>query len=139
MKILAKADILHLNAYGRPISGDVLLVEQHGTTPKYAKDIVMATWGHDGNFYENNAPLMPKSEPDYDFLSGSDMGALNDAIAIYKDKDVTEVEAINHAEPFWAGVKESGDEEVPVVDLLENGVNNKFFDYLQTFGPSIVF
>lgn len=139
MKILSKADIIHLNGYGRPVAGDVLLVETHGTTPKHAKDIVMATWGIGEDFFNNNEVLEAKGEPDYDMLSGTDMIALNDAIAIYKDKSPQEVETLNHSEPFWSDVKDKGLDVVPAEALLDGGENNQFYNYLASFGPSIVF
>ena len=138
-KVLSKADVIHLNEYGRSIAGDVLLVEQHGTTPKNAKDIIMANWGVGDDFYSFEGQLNIDTLPLLDYLSGGDMAALNEAINIFRDKSVKEAEEINHNEFFWKKVKDAELTEVPVEMMLKDGTDSKFYDFLVNFGPAIVY
>lgn len=138
-KVLSKADVIHLNEYGRSIAGDVLLVEKHGTTPKNAKDIIMANWGVDADFYSFKGQLSIDTLPLLDYLSGGDMAALNEAIDMFRDKSVEEAEEINHSEFFWKDVKDTELTEVPVEMMLKDGTDNKFYDFLVNFGPAIVY
>lgn len=139
MKILAVADKIMLNDSGRPVAGDVILSETHGMTPKYAKEIVVATWNCNPDFYHNNETLTIKAKPDMGFLAGADIAAIEQALQIYSGKDTTEVERINHEETAWLVSQADGLTEIPTEMLLEGGIDNKFYEELVDFGPAIVF
>ena len=85
-KVLYYADQSHLVKYGRSITGDTYVAMEHGPVPSRIYDIIKAVKGV-SFFSEEGAPykryftvdgyeVMPQSEADMDYLSGTDVREL---------------------------------------------------------------
>jgi len=92
LKVLYFADRLHLERYGRLIYGDSYVAMDKGPVPSAAYDMVKCARG-DGFYYlapeirealgVRDHILLPKREPDPEYLSASDIECLDQAVATY--------------------------------------------------------
>jgi uncharacterized phage-associated protein len=111
VKILYYADKFHLAGYGRLITGDYYVAMKDGPVPSAAYDIIKAVRG-DGlaNFKENPQEafrvddwmtIVPNREPNLDYLSESDVEALDKAIGKYSPMSFQELwDAVHEEEPY---------------------------------------
>lgn len=143
VKTMFYADKQHLNAYARPILGDLYIKMENGPVPSLVKDIIsfnsflpremknkikeaIETRGRNQN-------ITAKREPDYNEFSESDIECLNDAIAYCKNKTFKELKILTHSEVAWVEACMNGsmdyrllvDEDNPyhddiIADLEEN-------------------
>ena len=100
MKILYAAEKYHLNTYACPITGDRYIAMKFGTVPN---------WTYEATKYENtfgftkidNYTLKANREPDLDYLSESNVEALEYGFSEYAGLNFDEVLKKNHEEIAW--------------------------------------
>lgn len=110
LKALFEADKFHLNKHARPVTGDTYIRMPYGTVPSTVKNII------DGDFitlgflnigaapfkkFEKKHHLKANREPDMDYLSESDVEALDAGADKYLGLSFGEVHDLNHQEPCW--------------------------------------
>jgi hypothetical protein len=94
LKILYLADKLHLERYGRFISGDYYNALEDGATPMLSYDLIEYADGNKHQFFEagvrealqvgtdaSKHDLVPRRAPNLDALSESDVECLNEILA----------------------------------------------------------
>lgn len=110
LKVVFEADKIHLNQAGRPVTGDTYLKLEHGTVPhtvynEFFKfdEIALQIAGEDAFPYRKVAPYYYEAtrQADLDYLSKSDIRALNQGIEKYIDLPFGEVRELNHEERCW--------------------------------------
>ena len=105
LKVLYFADKLHLEKYGRQISGDSYVAMSHGPVPSgmYA----MIKFVRDDGFMASKLPLqesfavkgymvIPLRAPDTTLLSESDLECLDEAIEKYGKLSFSKLKALSH-------------------------------------------
>ena len=117
-KIFFYAEKWHLNRYGRPIIADTYIAMQRGPVPSTIKNYIDRKWnwvGKPDGFDEavqfddtaNYSKLYPgKRAPRLEFLSGSDIECLDEAIAFCSDKSFDELSVLTHEERAWLAAEE---------------------------------
>ncbi|PGH37961.1 MAG: hypothetical protein CRN43_18035 [Candidatus Nephrothrix sp. EaCA] len=141
-KILYFAEQKHLAKYGCPIIADRYIAMKNGPVPSKIYDFFKALRG-DGyaiseaeNFCKafeitNGYIVVGKEEPDFDYLSKSNIGCLEDAIRE------------NHALNFWQLSDKSHDEawenacrddEINYIDIAKaGGANDEMIKYINEY------
>ena len=115
VKTLYYADKIHLENYGRLITGDCYRAMEDGPVPSGAYDLIKRARG-DRQMYEariieahpeeviqikNNDDVSPLREPNFDVLSESDIECLNEAIGLYAHMDIAQLWRIVHEEEAY--------------------------------------
>ena len=125
MKILFAADKYHLNTSGRPVTGDKYVAMQFGTVPSWtysATKLCKPGIGFMRN--ENTLALEPGRVCDTDYLSGSDIEALEHGFNEYGKKNFAEVKRRNHREKAWRMARkrapENGAPEILFEDMIDS-------------------
>jgi len=98
-KMLFAAEKYHLNTYGRPITGDTYVAMKYGTVPDWLYSEASEQLGIGFARYENS--LFAERHPIMDFVSESDIEALEHGYKEYAGLSFGEVMAKNHKEPAW--------------------------------------
>lgn len=117
MKMLYLADKSHLAGYGRTISGDVYTAMKRGPVPERAYNLCKFVAGKRSSFdpmpnarellgMEGNSFVL-NAEPDLDELSRSDVAALDDAAAVYREGGWRAVFAESHDDAWSAAWQEA--------------------------------
>ncbi len=108
MKIFFEADKYHLNKYARPVTGDIYIAMAYGTVPSSIKDftdgseLALASMGiEEYPFLRNGHFVKMKRDPRMDFLSESDVEALDIGISQYGNLTFRQVNDKNHKEKAW--------------------------------------
>ncbi len=142
-KLLFLADKYHLVRYGRPILGDEYRALTYGPVPQITMDFLHAVVDPDskGGFVDrDNAKRLAgaltidrgykyprfsgKEQVNfYDFLSKSDLAALDHIISIYGKKSAIELSALTHAMPAYQKAWESRG--------MEAAVDMKYEDFFE--------
>lgn len=119
--LLYLADKLHLEEYGRTISGERYHAMEHGPVPSAVYDALKVLSGEDSYYHLNpkifrglsgrlrhlDGPNFEViSEPDLGPLSESDLEALDDVISEFGDARMDEIEHATH-DAAWTRVRES--------------------------------
>ena len=93
-KILYFADKKHIAQYGRPVIDDTYIAMEYGPVPSETYYAVKNPGGH----FEivNNYIIVPKSEPDIDEFSKTDLSCLNESIEENKFLSFTELADKSH-------------------------------------------
>lgn len=102
---------IHLAEHGSPIFDDNIAALQFGPVPSTIYDILKITRGdkrgfnfrHDKDLYKvadaitfSDEYFSAKEEPDTDYLSSSDIAALDKAISMVSQMDFSEIKSITH-------------------------------------------
>jgi len=121
-KILFAADKYHLNTYGRPITGDRYFAMEFGTVPSWLYDATKIERGI--GFSRNENSLVAERPPMMDYLSESDVEALNYGLSEYAGLGFGAVRNKNHKEPAWqknyALRGDSDSAPIPFEDIIED-------------------
>lgn len=117
MKMLYLADKMHLDRYGRFISGDSYVAMQQGPVPSFTYDMVKHVRGDDSRGtggdraiecigYElPSHRIVLKDRPDMEELSDSDIECLDEICAIYKGPGKWAVRDMSH-DDAWRNIWE---------------------------------
>ena len=115
-KLLYFADRLHLERYGRLISGDSYVAMKHGPVPSGTYDIMKAVRGDGACELASEAEkafgvrgsydVVPRRDPDADVFSESDIECLNESIKRYGNLSFKELTRLSHDEA-WDAVDEN--------------------------------
>ena len=121
-KILFSAEKYHLNNYGRPITGDKYMAMEFGTVPSWLYDATKIKRPGMGFIRDANS-LIAERTPMADYLSQSDLEALNHGLNEYAGLDFRSVKDKNHEEPAWKkNYNQRGDSDsapIPFEDIIE--------------------
>lgn len=121
-KILFSAEKYHLNKYGRPITGDKYMAMEHGTVPSWLYDTAKLRKQGVG-FYRDGNSLFAERTPFLEYLSKSDISALEHGLHDYAGLPFAEVRNKNHKEPAWVknyAQRGSADAApIPFEDMIE--------------------
>lgn len=109
LKIMFEADKTHLNLHGRPVTGDSYVKMEHGTVPSNIFDMFKGDPTALAELEIEEFPfekigqytLKAKRGPNLDYLSESDVEAINAGIDKYFGRKFGEVKDINHSEKCW--------------------------------------
>ncbi|MDR2579090.1 MAG: SocA family protein [Chitinispirillales bacterium] len=121
-KILFSAEKYHLNNYASPITGDSYVAMEFGTVPSWLYDASKIKRQGIGFFRDGNT-LFAERAPMLDYLSESDVEALNYGFSEYAGLDFKAVREKNHKEPAWEknyalrGYNDSA--PIPFEDIIE--------------------
>lgn len=144
-KILYFADRLHLDKYGRLITGDSYSAMKDGPVASNTYDIIKIARG-DGRFVPNgcNAEAIRQAlfvadlrgghrvralrEPDDDAFSDSDIACIDEALSLYGNLSFRQIREISH-DCVWESANENGD--IPLEVMAANCSDpEKLIDYL---------
>jgi len=121
-KILFAAEKYHINKYGRPITGDRYVAMEFGTVPSWLYDATKIKRPGMG-FIRNANSLIAERNPMSDYLSQSDVEALNHGMNEYAGLDFRSVKNKNHEEQAWKkNYALRGDNDgapIPFEDIIE--------------------
>lgn len=107
MKILYWADKYHLAHYGRTISGDTYYKLEDGPVPTKIYDGIKDRSIIEGNFETKSFICTPVREPDLNYLSESDIEALEFSINKYGQKSYGDLKRLSH-DASWEAAREFG-------------------------------
>ena len=107
MKVLYWADKYHLAHYGRTITEDTYYKLEDGPVPTEIYDKFKNRTLLDGNFKSDSFIYTPIREPNLDFLSESDLEALEYSVNKYGNKSYGELKRLSH-DASWEAAPEFG-------------------------------
>ena len=124
LKITFEADKVHLNKYGRPVTGDTYIRMPYGTVPSFLLDVInaqpivySALNIDDLPFTRKGHELSASRQPNMDYLSESDIEAIDAGIAKYINLSFDQVRLLNHKERAWL---ESPPGEIDFALMIDN-------------------
>ncbi len=141
VKILYFADKVHLEKYGRLITGDRYIAMKDGPVPSGAYDIIKSVRG-DGISKIDAQPerafkvedwtnIIPLREPNTDYLSESDIEALDKAIADYGKMDFGKLRKIVHKEKAYKQASQNSD--ISLKSIIQSLANaDMLLEYLNS-------
>lgn len=141
-KILYVADRSHIAKYGRTITGDDYVAMKNGPVPSRLYDFIKVAKGtSDGAFITRYAAFIPdflscsnihvsaKRSPNMDFLSLSDIEALDEAINMVGQMDFGQRTDFTH-DSAWKSV--GINRVIPLTEIaLAAGANDAMIDYIK--------
>lgn len=140
VKTLYFADKLHLQNYGRLITGDRYIAMEDGPVPSGAYDLIKLVRGDDGYSYErkivdahpekaisakkqgNETEVIPLREPRVEYLSESDIECLEEAIKLYAHMDGRKLWKIVHKEQSYN--KTERNKTIPLAEMVGLDIPN---------------
>ena len=139
LKVFYFADKDHLSKYGRLICGDSYVAMRHGPVPSGAYDLVKYArgdrfcWGDlpiDEAFAVQGHNIVPRREPDLDFLSETDKECLELAIDKYGHLSFRQLKRLSHDEAYEA----ADENDFIQIEAIANTLPNRelLLDYLET-------
>jgi hypothetical protein len=121
-KVLFSAEKYHLNKYGCPITGDRYVAMEFGTVPSWLYDAAKIKRQGIG-FFKDAHSLVAERVPMVDYLSQSNLEALNYGLSEYAGLDFKSVKDKNHEELAWKKnyALRGGNESAPIPfeDIIE--------------------
>jgi uncharacterized phage-associated protein len=141
VKTLYYADKFHLKNYGRLITGDHYVAMDEGPVPSGAYDLIKEVRG-DGVVKSGARPeqafkvekhinVIPRRKPNLDYLSESDIEALDKAIGIYARMDFGRLWRIAHNErPYQDAAHNASISLVSIIKSLPNA--DEVLEYLSS-------
>lgn len=143
MKVFFEADKYHINKYARPVTGDIYIAMSYGTVPSSIRDLVgsdelaLASIGvEECPFLKEGYFIRAKRDPEMDFLSESDVEALDIGILEYGTLTFDQVKERNHDEKAWLkNYHEAPNQAIPFEDMIDN---EDILEYLRENSYSIV-
>jgi uncharacterized phage-associated protein len=128
LKIIFAADKLHLEKYGRTISGDSYINMSKGPVPSYIYDLTKPDKNGGLISFKNDYTLIANAEFDIDEFSDSDIEILDQIIEEYRPLNKKEVEAKSHGYAYLNTVK---NKTIPFhIFATEAGLNEASIDYV---------
>ncbi len=138
LKYVFFADLYHLNKYGRPILGDKYVAMDNG--PVLSKLYDMLKNSSRDYKVENNKFIIPNKEPDLDYLSKSDIEALDYALEKYSVYDTFEMSDLTHEYNAWKSARKNFPKsKAPLMEWEEMIENDEILSDLQKYSRAIVF
>ncbi|MGV8026235.1 MAG: Panacea domain-containing protein [Anaerolineaceae bacterium] len=132
LKTIYFADKEHLSRYGRQIFDDGYRAMKQGPVPSLAYDIVKCVRG-DGWFsfsdpdpktaleVPDHKTVLPKRQPDLEFLSQSDIECLDHAYNLIKDLNFKQLKKLSHDEAYQS----VGEDEEMTIESIISTLKNK--------------
>jgi len=138
MKILYAAEKYHLNKFGRPVTGDRYVAMEYGTVPSWIYNATNLKRSGLG-FVRNDNTLTAERACDTNYLSESDIEALENGFAAYAGKTFQEVLNKNHAEIAWQRAYEKRGNNNAVDIAFEDMIEEKWLiEELTQLAPNLV-
>jgi uncharacterized phage-associated protein len=108
MKVLFEADKVHLNLYGRPVTGDTYYKLDFGTVPSAAYNMVKFDQSVLEHLTDDSYPisrtrniLVAERDANKNLFSETDMEALDAGLEKYGNLPFGAVKELNHQEKCW--------------------------------------
>ncbi len=132
LKLIYVADKLHLQRYGRPITGDLFAAMQEGACPSRIYDSMKVLRGErntnylpDGEKFLEVDPtthdVTVKDMPSLDALSGSDIECLDEAISVYKRQGRWKIRDMAHDVAWKKTARNSTMDILAIAEATEGG------------------
>jgi uncharacterized phage-associated protein len=128
LKTLYFADLQHLRAYGRPVTGDRYIAMENGPVPSYAYSALKQTLPeHERQIVVNALTVetdrprpyyRPHREPDMRFFSKTDIECLDWAYNHCRRRSFGAISDETHEHPGWKKAELNGD--MSIEDMLED-------------------
>ncbi len=138
-KILYFADMSHLLKYGRAITGDTYVAMNYGPVPSSIYDMVKVVRGDSwfsapdlkAFFAMNGNTLTPLRDCDKNYLSDSDVQALDESIDKYGSLDFKAMTDISHDSAWEKARQNMQTNDISIEDILcENGADKDYIEYI---------
>ncbi len=135
LKVLYYADKLHLQKYGRPVTGDTYIKMNAGPVGSYAYDLLKQNnYLPENHLARINSALSidrsgpypvvhPRGGADIDYLSATDEECIKEAIKFCRDKNFHELCNETHLEKPW--IKAELNKPMDYEDFIDDVSNNK--------------
>ncbi len=130
MKILFEADKYHLNHYARPVTGDTYIAMEYGTVPRAIRDYVDSNHWYLGLIEREQYPfsldrktwgVVSQEVPNLDYLSESDIEAIDCGIEKYGNLPFDMVCQLNHQEKAWVKTRNNNpNKPIPFEEFIDN-------------------
>lgn len=138
LKYVFFADFYHINKYGRPILGDHYVAMDNG--PVLSKLYDMLKYSTRDYSIEKRMIIIPKVKPDLDYLSKSDIEALDYALENYSQYETLEMSKLTHEYEAWKYARENFPKlKAPSMDWEDLIQNSEVRAKLQEYSRAIVF
>ena len=137
IKMIFEADKYHLNNYMRPVTGDNFFAMNCGIVPSSIYDLCKAE-DPKAPFYRKSKRIIVSNRiPDCNFLSESDIEALDIAFEKIANKTFDEIYKMNHSEnPAWGKNHVKGSSiAIPFEQIIEN---HEMIEELKSIASRIV-
>ena len=114
-KLLYFADLLHIERYGRFICGDDYVAMKNGPVPSRVYDMLKVVKGGyesssfpdiQGAFCVKGYTVYPQRDPDFEWLSESEIECLNEAIQSYDQYSFGQLTSMSH-DAAWQSADEN--------------------------------
>lgn len=106
-KLLYFADKIHLERYGRTITGDEYIKMEYGPVPSTVYDVIKGSKPDLIPIHIKGIRVLPDRVADIEELSESDIMCLREAIEKYGDKDFSELTGLSHDKTWQSGEENS--------------------------------
>jgi uncharacterized phage-associated protein len=106
-KLLYFADKIHLERYGRTITGDEYIKMEYGPVPSTVYDVIKGNRCDLIPIHTKGTRLLPDRDADIEELSESDIICIRESIEQYGDKDFGELTDVSHDETWHSGEENS--------------------------------
>ena len=120
-KFLFFADEIHLNEFGRTICGGVYVAMPLGPVPSEIKDLLEKQTHEE--FQINEYWITPTREPDLEYLSKSDLDAINQAYGEYSQYPPRVLSNISHEHIAWKKARNKNtfinNNRINLIDLID--------------------
>lgn len=138
LKYVFFADLYHINKYGRPILGDKYVAMDKG--PVLSKLYDMLKTSSQDYHIEKNMIIVPNAEPDLDYLSKSDIEALDYALERYSQYETLEMSDLTHEYNSWKTARNNSPKsKAPLMNWEDMITNPKVLEDLQEYSRAISF
>ena len=142
LKLMFYADIYHLNHYNRPILGNKYVAMERGPVLSALYTEIRHNDNVDFEYDSNAGSIMPNRPAKLEYLSESDIEAIDDTINKYGDMTGVELSAISHTHKAWLNALKrepnSNNADIDWLDLLEDADEDKI-QFLNEYARAIVF
>lgn len=138
LKYVFFADLYHINKYGRPILGDRYVAMDNG--PVLSKLYDMLKMPSKDFHIEKKMLVIPDKQPDLDYLSKSDIEALDYVLNQYSQYDTLEMSDLTHEYLSWQIAREKFPKSKAPTMCWEDMITDKdTLKNLQEYSKAIVF
>lgn len=138
LKYVFFADFYHINQYGRPILGDHYVAMDNG--PVLSKLYDMLKYSSRDYSIEKRMIIIPKAEPDLEYLSKSDIEALDYALENYSQYETLEMSKMSHEYEVWKQARQnSPNSKAPLMNWEDMIKNPDVLLRLKEYSRAIIF
>ncbi|RLC19241.1 MAG: hypothetical protein DRI57_07435 [Deltaproteobacteria bacterium] len=148
-KVLFYADKMHINKYGRPITGDTYIRMPYGPVPSGLRDLITEnSWLSPRQLNQiKNSLIIDKSdnhyklaatrEPDMNYFSKSDIICLKDSLSEYGEMSSDELYNSTHSEKCY--YETAPDEKIDYALLIDddNPAKNEILESMEEISQYI--